>query len=84
MVDTTTNAKLEVSFFRPFWGDYWIIELGDDYEYAVVGHPDRDYLWILSRTPSMDDVTYEYIVSRLRTEHRYDVDRLQRTLQAAQ
>ena len=34
-----TNAKLEVSFFRPFWGDYWIIDLGADYEYAVVGHP---------------------------------------------
>ena len=45
-VDHATNAKLEVSFFRPFWGDYWIIDLADDYSYAVVGHPGRDYLWI--------------------------------------
>ncbi len=36
------NAKLEVSFFRPFWGDYWIIDLADAYTYAVVGHPGRD------------------------------------------
>lgn len=53
VVDPSTNAKLEVSFFRPFWGDYWIIDLGAAYEYAVVGHPGRDYLWILSRAPTM-------------------------------
>jgi apolipoprotein D and lipocalin family protein len=47
VVDRSTNAKLKVSFFRPFWGDYWIIDLGANYEYAVVGHPSRDYLWIL-------------------------------------
>lgn len=81
VVDTATNAKLEVSFFGPFWGDYWIIELGDDYEYVVVGHPGRDYLWILSRTPQMDDATYGAIVERLRAVHRYDVGRLQKTPQ---
>ena len=53
VVDRSSNAKLEVSFFRPFWGDYWIIDLGADYEYAVAGHPGRDYLWILSRTPTI-------------------------------
>src|SRR5512141_3275960 len=42
VVDRSTNAKLEVGFFRPFWGDYWIIDLSDDYSYAVVGHPGRD------------------------------------------
>jgi apolipoprotein D and lipocalin family protein len=57
VVDRTTNAKLEVSFFRPFWGDYWIIDLDADYRYAVVGHPGREYLWILSRTPTMRDAT---------------------------
>jgi len=80
VADTGTNAKLEVSFFRPFWGDYWIIDLGEEYEYAVVGHPSRDYLWILSRTPTMDEPTYSSIVSRLRDKH-YDVEKLQRTLQ---
>ena len=45
-----TNAKLEVSFLRPFWGDYWVMDLADDSSYAVVGHPGCDYLWILART----------------------------------
>ena len=61
VVDATTGAKLEVSFFRPFWGDYWIVDLGADYEYAVVGHPGRDYLWILSRTPTLDAAVYDEI-----------------------
>jgi len=80
IVDRTTNAKLEVSFFRPFWGDYWIIDLGPNYEYAVVGHPSRDYLWILSRTPTMDSSIYEGIIERLKDQY-YDVARLSRTLQ---
>ena len=83
IVDATTNAKLEVSFFRPFWGDYWIIDLGADYEYAVVGHPSRDYLWILSRTPTMDAAVYDGIVARLRAQ-AYEVERLERTLQPAE
>ena len=80
VVDPSTNAKLEVSFFRPFWGDYWIIDLGASYEYAVVGHPSRDYLWILSRTPEMDGTVYDGIIGRLR-EQGYEVERLNRTLQ---
>lgn len=82
IVDRTTNAKLEVSFFRPFWGDYWIVALGDDYDYAVVGHPSRDYLWILTRTPTMDDQRYAAIVQRL-SLLGYDPRRLKRTLQPA-
>ena len=39
VVDRVSDAKLEVSFFRPFWGDYWVIDLAPDYSYAVVGHP---------------------------------------------
>jgi apolipoprotein D and lipocalin family protein len=80
VVDKTTNAKLEVTFFWPFWGDYWIIDLGKDYEYAVVGHPSRDYLWILSRTPNMDDSVYKGIFDRLQAKG-YSPDRLQRTVQ---
>lgn len=78
VVDRTTNARLKVSFFRPFWGDYWIIDLGPSYEYAVVGHPSRDYLWILSRTPRMDEATYAAIVERLRAQG-YETERLVRT-----
>ena len=68
IVDQESNAKLEVSFFGPFWGDYWIIDLGPDYEYAVVGHPSRDYLWILSRTPTLDDATYDGILEPTRSD----------------
>ena len=53
VVDSSSNARLKVSFFWPFRGDYWIIDLGQDYEYAVVGTPNRKYLWILSRAPEM-------------------------------
>jgi apolipoprotein D and lipocalin family protein len=81
VVDRTTNAKLEVSFFGPFWGDYWIIDLGPEYEYAVVGHPSRDYLWILSRTPTLGAKTYAGILSRLE-DKGYPLEPLQKTQQA--
>jgi apolipoprotein D and lipocalin family protein len=80
VVDRVTGARLEVSFFRPFWGDYWIIDLGRDYEYAVVGHPSRDYLWILSRTPSLPEATSRAILARLQAQG-YETSRLVRTLQ---
>lgn len=80
VVDRDTNAKLEVSFFRPFWGEYWVIDLADDYSYAVVGHPTRDYLWVLSRTPTMTEATYQGIVTRLEAQG-YETARLARTLQ---
>jgi apolipoprotein D and lipocalin family protein len=79
VVDGSSNTKLEVSFFRPFWGDYWIIDLGADYAYAVVGHPGRDYLWILSRTPTMQAGVYDAIVERLATQG-YETNRLVRTV----
>lgn len=80
VVDERTNARLKVSFFRPFWGDYWVIQLDPEYRWAVVGHPSRDYLWILSRTPTLDEATYARILERL-TADGYDVARLRRTLQ---
>ena len=80
VVDSATNAKLKVSFFGPFWGDYWIIDLDPDYTWAVVGVPNRKYLWILSRSPVMDRADYEGIIGRL-PEAGYDVSRLQMTLQ---
>jgi len=47
------NAQLKVSFFWPFRSDYWVIGLDPDYRWAVVGNPNRQYLWILSRTPKL-------------------------------
>lgn len=81
VVDRESNAKLKVSFFWPFWGDYWIIDLGPDYEYAVVGHPGRHYLWILGRGPTLAPDVYAGILARLRAQG-YDTARLVRTLQA--
>ena len=50
-----TNTKLKVSFFRPFYGDYWVLMLDKNYDYVVVGTPSREYLWILSRTSKLDE-----------------------------
>lgn len=75
VADSVTNAKLKVSFFRPFYGDYWIIDLGENYEYAAVGHPSRKYLWVLSRTPKMEEDVYRGILERLEKQG-YDTGRL--------
>lgn len=80
VIDRESNAKLKVSFFWPFWGDYWIIDLDPGYRYAVVGHPSRKYLWILCRTRTMDPLVYSGILERL-TAQGYDVGKLQVTLQ---
>lgn len=80
VVDSKTNAKLKVSFFWPFSGDYWIIDLGEQYDYAVVGHPKRKYLWILSRTKEMEDDAYNEILKHLE-EQEYNTTKLIRTSQ---
>lgn len=51
--DSTQPGKLKVSFFWPFRSDYWILGLDSEYRWAVVGNPNRKYLWILSRTPAL-------------------------------
>jgi apolipoprotein D and lipocalin family protein len=80
VVDQKSNAKLKVQFFWPFKGDYWIIELDPDYQYAVVGHPERSYLWILSKTPQMDENLYQELLQRIANKG-YDVSLIKRTLQ---
>ncbi|CAA9321939.1 MAG: hypothetical protein AVDCRST_MAG56-6962 [uncultured Cytophagales bacterium] len=54
VADRQSKSKLKVSFFWPFTGDYYILEVGNGYEYALVGEPSRKNLWILSRTPQME------------------------------
>jgi apolipoprotein D and lipocalin family protein len=73
-------AKLKVQFFWPFRGDYWIIALDPDYRYAAVGHPSRDYLWILARTPTLDPSLYRAVSARLEAQG-YDLSRLRPTPQ---
>ena len=70
-VDAKTNAKLKVSFFlsslkiNALSGDYWILDLGKDYEYSVVGEPTRKYGWILSRTRELPQDVLDPIIERL-------------------
>ena len=71
-------TRLKVTFFWPFRGDYWIIDLGENYEYAVVGTPDRKYLWILGRTPALPADVYAGILERLK-EQGFDSEKLLKT-----
>jgi apolipoprotein D and lipocalin family protein len=85
VVDRATNAKLEVRFapaflsFMPFvWGDYWVLALGDNYECALVGEPGREYLWVLSRTPQIDEGQYQELLKRAAAAG-FDTSRMLRT-----
>lgn len=67
-----TTAKLKVRFapawlgFLPFvWGDYWVLALAEDYSWAVVGAPDRQYLWVLSRTPGMAESQIDTLLAKV-------------------
>lgn len=79
--DPSAPGKLSVNF-GGFYGDYWIIDLGDNYEFAVVGHPSRDYLWILSRTPSLDPTVLAAILQRAQ-QKSFDTSRLAYTPQGS-
>lgn len=80
VVDKETGAKLAVTFFWPFSGDYWIVDLAEDYSYAAVATPERNYLWILSRTAQMDPAEYQGVVARLQ-EDGFAVEQLIETSQ---
>jgi len=87
VVDKSSNAKLKVRFAPGFlsvfgfvWGDYWVIDLGPNYEYSVVGDPDRKYLWILSREPEINDPVYRDIIRRVE-EQGFDSGKLIKTAQ---
>jgi apolipoprotein D and lipocalin family protein len=76
-----SNAKLKVQFFWPFKADYWIIDLDTkDYKYAVVGHPNRKYLWILARDFEMDKDLYAKLVNGAK-EKGFPVETLKMTVQ---
>ncbi len=79
------TSKLKVRFaprilsFLPFvWGDYWILDLADDYSYALVGDPGRKYLWILARQPTLADETYQALVRKAASQG-FAAERLERT-----
>lgn len=80
IVDAVNNNKLKVSFFGPFYGDYWVLDRADDYSWAIVGEPSGRYLWLLAReaTPAPDKV--EALIARARALG-YDTSMLIRTRQ---
>lgn len=85
-VSPDSNSKLEVTFvkligwFFLFSGDYWIIDIDDDYSYAVVGNKNADYAWILSREPFLSEDKLSKAVKSLK-ENGYDVCELMTTIQ---
>jgi apolipoprotein D and lipocalin family protein len=82
--DKQTNAKLKVSFvpylqrFGLFAGDYWIMALDPEYQYAVIGHPSRKYLWILSRTPQLEANLLTQLI-QLAVEQGYNAQQIKMT-----
>ncbi len=86
-VEGGANARLKVRFapgwlsIFPFvWADYWVIGLSEDYRWALVGTPNRKYLWILGRTPQVSDADWDAAVDKAR-ENGFDTARLERTRQ---
>jgi len=81
VADNGQNSKLKVQFFWPFVGDYWILELAADYSYAVVGNPDRESLWILSRQPILPEQIYQRLVQHVAAQG-FDTTKLRKTNQS--
>ena len=82
VVEGGGNAKLKVSFFWPFRSDYWIIGLDADYRWAVVGNPNRKYLWILSRTRTLPAEQLE-MAKQAAVAQGYDLGELRLTRQGS-
>lgn len=80
VVENTQNAQLKVSFFWPFKADYWVIGLDPNYQWAVVGNPNRKYLWILSRTPTLAESALQ-AAQKAAVEQGYDLRQLDYTQQ---
>ncbi|MFC2137541.1 lipocalin family protein [Bacteroidota bacterium] len=79
VVKNSNNTKLKVQFFWPFKGNYWIIDIDENYTYAVVSGPSRKYLWILSRKPEMDKELYNSILKDL-AEKNFDITKIVKTI----
>jgi apolipoprotein D and lipocalin family protein len=82
VVEGSGNARLKVSFFWPFKADYWVIGLDPDYRWAVVGNPNRKYLWVLSRTPQLAPELLKAALASA-TAQGYDLKELRTTTQTA-
>lgn len=68
-------GKLKVAFFWNFYGDYYVLELDKDYQWAMIGSSSDKYFWILSRTPQMDPDTYNMLLENAR-KRGYKLEKL--------
>jgi apolipoprotein D and lipocalin family protein len=66
VADRSTNAKLKVSFFGPFYGNYWILDHGENYEWSIVGEPSGRYLWVLTREAHPDKALLDSLKARVK------------------
>lgn len=82
VVPDSNNRRLKVSFFWPFKADYWIVGLDADYRWAMVGNPNRKYLWLLSRTPQLPPAELEAALHSARAQG-YDLTQLKYTPQGS-
>ena len=80
VVDTATGAKLKVSFFGPFYGDYWVLDRADDYSWAIVGEGSGRYLWLLTRDSNPGQARLDAMIARARAMG-YDTTMLRITKQ---
>ncbi len=80
VVDTATGAKLKVSFFGPFYGDYWVLDRDDDYRWSIVGEGSGRYLWLLHREATPPEEEVQRLIARA-SELGYDTTMLRRTRQ---
>lgn len=78
--DQSQPGKLKVSFFWIFYADYYVLELDDNYQYAMIGSSSPKYFWILSRTPQMDESTYQMLLGKAR-QRGYNLDKLEKVVQ---
>lgn len=78
--DPNEPGKLKVSFFWFFYADYFVLELDKDYQYAMIGNSSPKYFWILSRTPQLDDATYQMLLEKAR-KRGYNLDKLEKVMQ---
>ncbi len=86
-IGAATSPRLQVRFapawlsLLPFvWGDYWVVDLDAQYQLVAVSEPQREYLWVLSRTPTVSEPAYDALLARLKAQG-FDLERLERTRQ---
>ncbi len=80
VVDSSQNAKLRVSFFWPFYGNYWVLDHGDAYDWSIIGEPSGRYLWLLFRTPRPTEALEQTVKARA-ANMGYDLGLLRATKQ---